>query len=98
MARLELDGLATEVGERDRRGPEQLSVLGGGPLGQEARFRRDLDLAGHGTIRCFGGIHRRAFSPNPGFFSRMSSTLVNSLSSRPATVAMTRLPSRAKAH
>src|SRR5499427_7876491 len=98
MARLELNGLAAAIGERDGIGPEEIAVLGRGTLGQEARGRSDLDLAGHGTIRGFGGIHRRAFSPNPGFLSRMSSTLVNSLSCRPATVAMTRLPSRAKAH
>src|SRR5262249_2341667 len=98
MPGLELDGLDAQIGERDGIGPEEIAVLGRGTLGQEARSRRDLDLAGHGTIRCFGGIHRRAFSPKPGFSSRMSSTLMNSLSSRPATVAMTRLPSRAKAH
>src|SRR5262252_6296757 len=90
--------VSAAIGERDGIGPEEIAVLGRGTLGQEARGRRDLDLAGHGTIRGFGGIHRRAFSPNPGFLSRMSSTLVNSLSSWPATVAMTRLPSRAKAH
>src|SRR5262252_540031 len=97
MPRLELDGLAAEIGKRDGIGPEEIAVLGRRTLGQKARGRRDLDLAGHGTIRGFEGIHRRAFSPNPGFLSRMSSTLVNSLSSRPATVAMTRLPSRANA-
>src|SRR5215472_16778855 len=98
MPRLELDGLAAEIGERDGIGPEEIAVLGRGTLRQEARGRRDLDLACHGTIRCLGGIHRRACSPNPGFLSRMSSTLVNNLTPRPATVAMTRLPSRAKAH
>src|SRR5215472_15044751 len=69
MARLELDGLAAAIGERDGIGPEEIAVLGRGTLGQKARGRRDLDLAGHGTIRGFGGIHRRAFSPNPGFLS-----------------------------
>src|SRR5215472_5343369 len=87
MARLELDGLAAEIGERDGISPEEIAVLGRGTLGQKARGRRDLDLAGHGTIRCLGGIHRRAFSPKTGLSSLILSTLpilstlVNSLSS-----------------
>src|SRR5262249_15466776 len=47
--RLELDGLAAQIGERDGIGPEEIAVLGRGTLGQEARSRRGLDLAGHGT-------------------------------------------------
>src|SRR5262252_11209730 len=68
MPRLELDGLAAEIGKRDGISPEEIAVLGRGTLRQEARGRRDLNLAGHGTIRCLGGIHRRAFSPETGPF------------------------------
>src|SRR6516162_3672836 len=81
MPRLELDGLAAEIGKRDGISPEEIAVLGRGTLGQEARGRLYLDLAGHSTIRCFGGIHCRPLAPKPGFSSRMSSTLVNSLRS-----------------
>src|SRR5262249_26919530 len=104
MAGFELDGLAAEIGERDGIGPEEIAVLGRGTLGQEARGRRDLDLAGHGTIRCLGGIHRRPLVPKPGFSSlilstlSILSTLVNSLVPSLHPVAMTRLPSPAKDH
>src|SRR6516162_5325754 len=81
MPRLELDGLAAEIGKRDGISPEEIAVLGRGTLGQEARGRLYLDLASHSTIRCFGGIHCRPLAPKPGFSSRMSSTLVNSLCS-----------------
>src|SRR5262249_12912260 len=97
MAGFWLGGLAPAVGGRGGIGPEEIAGFGRGTRGPEARGRPGLGLGARGTIRGFEGIHRRAFSPNPGFLSRMSSTLVNSLSPRPATVAMTRLPSRANA-
>src|SRR3984893_17587465 len=81
MPRLELGRIAAEARKRYGITPEEIAVLGRGTLGQEVRGRRDLDLAGHSTIRCFRGIHCRPLAPKPGFSSRMSSTLVNSLRS-----------------
>src|SRR5262249_13559323 len=68
---LELDGLAPEIGDVDRIGPEEIAVLRRRLVRQELRGHLYLDLAGDGAISSFGNTHGSAFGPIAGILLSM---------------------------
>src|SRR5207248_11731607 len=73
VACLELHDLIAVIGERDRIGPEEVTVLGRGAIGEEARHGLDLDLTGHGTISGLHGVHGQPAIPDLGVLLRIPS-------------------------